>query len=68
MRGEIMKNIIMVKALKDDEQCKQLNAALTQTRLSFTINIEKGCILIEGDMDMVMIARRVINEAGYTIM
>lgn len=62
-----MKSIILVKNMKDSTSAKQIESALAQTRVDYEVNLDKGCVVIEGNTDMVAIARKVINELGYTI-
>lgn len=62
-----MKNIILVKNMNDDDQVKQLKSALSETRVDFDINLDKKCVIVDGNSDMVAIARKVVLENGFLI-
>lgn len=63
-----LKNIILVKNLSNEESKKKIMAALSETRLEYEVNLEKGCVIIEGNYDMVLVAKRVLSELGFTIL
>lgn len=63
-----MKNIIMVRNLKDKENAKQIEIALSQTRTDFSIDLERKCVIIEGNSDMVSVARKVITDLGFLLL
>ena len=60
-----MKNIILVKYLDDDTKARRIETALAETRVDFQVNLEKQCV--EGNSDMVAVARKVINDLGFMI-
>lgn len=60
-----LKSILMVRNLKDEESAKQIKLALSETRVNFEVNLEKQCVIVDGDSDMVAVARKVINDLGY---
>ena len=62
-----MKNIILVKNLNDNDQVETLRKALSETRVDFDINLDKKCVIVEGDSDMVAIARKVVSDHGFMI-
>lgn len=62
-----MKNIVLVKNLTEQEQVNRLENALSETRVDFEINLEKKCVVVEGNSDMVAIARKVISDHGFMI-
>lgn len=62
-----MKNIVLVKNLTEQEQVNRLENALSETRVDFEINLEKKCVIVEGNSDMVAIARKVISDNGFMI-
>ncbi|WP_416327529.1 hypothetical protein [[Eubacterium] hominis] len=62
-----MKNIILLKNLNEEEQCKVLERALSETRVDFEINFAKKCVIVEGNSDMVAIARKVVSDNGFMI-
>ena len=57
-----MKNIILVKNLNDNDQVETLRKALSETRVDFDINLDKKCVIVEGNSDMVAIARKVVSD------
>lgn len=63
-----MKNIVLVKQLDTQEKAKQIETALSETRVDFTINLDKQCVIVEGNSDMVAVARKVINDLGFMIL
>lgn len=58
----------MVKNMKDENCAKKIQLALEDTRVDFTIDIQKQIVVIEGGLDMVNIAKRVIHDQGFTIL
>ncbi|MCH4285734.1 MULTISPECIES: hypothetical protein [Bacillota] len=62
-----MKNIILVKNLNDNDQVETLRKALSETRVDFDINLDKKCVIVEGNSDMVAIARKVVSDHGFMI-
>lgn len=63
-----LKNILLVKNLKDEASKSKIKAALEETRVEFEVNIDKECVIVEGNYDMVVIAKRIINDLGFTIL
>lgn len=62
-----MKNIILVKNMKDKESAESIRRALSETRVDFSVDEAKQCVIIDGNSDMVAIARKVINDCGFMI-
>ena len=62
-----MKNIILVKYLDDYTKARRIETALAETRVDFQVNLEKQCVIVEGNSDMVAVARKVINDLGFMI-
>lgn len=62
-----MKNIFLVKYLDDDTKARRIETALAETRVDFQVNLEKQCVIVEGNSDMVAVARKVINDLGFMI-
>ena len=62
-----MKNSILVKYLDDDTKARRIETALAETRVDFQVNLEKQCVIVEGNSDMVAVARKVINDLGFMI-
>ena len=63
-----MRNVILVRNLNNQEDAKRIEQALTQTRTDYEVNLEKQCVVIEGNTDMVAVARKVINDLGFRIL
>ncbi|EQJ60679.1 hypothetical protein QSI_1221 [Clostridioides difficile P28] len=57
----------MVKYLDDDTKARRIETALAETRVDFQVNLEKQCVIVEGNSDMVAVARKVINDLGFMI-
>ncbi len=56
----------MVKNMKDENCAKKIELALEDTRVDFTVDVQKQIVVIEGGPDMVNIAKRVIHDQGFT--
>lgn len=63
-----MRNVILVRNLNNQEDVKRIEQALSQTRTDYEVNLEKQCVVIEGNTDMVAVARKVINDLGFRIL
>lgn len=63
-----MRNVILVRNLNNQEDAKKIEQALSQTRTDYEVNLEKQCVVIEGNTDMVAVARKVINDLGFRIL
>ena len=63
-----MINVILVRNLNNQEDAKRIEQALSQTRTDYEVNLEKQCVVIEGNTDMVAVARKVINDLGFRIL
>ena len=63
-----MRNVILVRNLNNQEDAKRIEQALSQTRTDYEVNLEKQCVVIEGNTDMVAVARNVINDLGFRIL
>ncbi len=60
-----MRNIILVKNLQDEECVKLINNALIDTRVVYEISLEKQCVIVEGNADMVAITKKVLHDLGF---
>lgn len=63
-----MRNVILVRNLNNQEDAKRIEQALSQTRTDYEVNLEKQCVVIEGNTDMVAVSRKVINDLGFRIL
>lgn len=50
-----MKNIILVKHLDDAAKAKKIETALAETRVDFQVNLEKQCVIVEGNLSLIHI-------------
>lgn len=53
--------------MKDKESAERIRRALSETRVDYSVDEEKQCVIIEGNSDMVSIARKIINDCGFMI-
>ena len=63
-----MKSIIMVKNLKDQESAMRIDNAMQETRVDYRIDTERQCVIIEGNSDMVSVARKIISDLGFMLL
>lgn len=61
-----MKNVILIKDMNCANCAKKIENALKETRVDFEVNLEKKCVIVDGNSDMVGVARKVITEIGFT--
>lgn len=62
-----MKNILLIKDMNCENCAMKIDKVLSETRVDYEINLEKKCVIVNGNYDMVSIARKAINEIGFTI-
>lgn len=60
-----MRNIILVKNLQDEKSVKLINNALADTRVVYEISLEKKCIIVDGNADMVAITKKILHDLGF---
>lgn len=49
------------------ENCaKKIQNALEQTRVDFTVDLDKKIVIVNGNGDMVAVAKKVISDIGFT--
>lgn len=63
-----MKSIILVKDMNCGHCAKKIEDALSETRVDFEVNLEQKAVIVKGGSDMVAVARKVIQEIGFTVM
>lgn len=56
----------MVEDMNCANCAKKIQAALEQTRVDFTVELEKKIVIVNGDSDMVAVAKKVIQDIGFT--
>ncbi len=63
-----MKSILLIKNLDNKESANKIREVLAETRVDYDINLEKQCIIIYGNSDMVAVARNAISGLGFSIL
>lgn len=63
-----LKNILIIKNLNNVDNAKKIEEALSETRVEYEVNLEKRCVIVEGNTDMVSVARKIINDLGFMIL
>lgn len=58
--------MILIKDMNCANCAKKIENALKETRVDFEVNLEKKCVIVDGNSDMVGVARKVISEIGFT--
>ena len=61
-----MKSIIMVSDMNCANCAKKIQNALEDTRVKFEIKLADKIVVVDGDSDMVAVAKKVINDIGFT--
>ena len=61
-----MKRIIMVSDMNCANCAKKIQNALEDTRVKFEIKLADKIVVVDGDSDMVAVAKKVINDIGFT--
>ncbi|MEF9962516.1 MAG: cation transporter [Erysipelotrichaceae bacterium] len=62
-----MKQLILVSDMNCENCAKKISDALSETRVDFEVILDSKTVVVNGDNDMAAVARRTINEAGFTI-
>lgn len=62
-----MQTILFIKALDNEEAAQKIKAALDETRISYQINTEEHCVIIDGRNDLVYAAKTTLREAGFNV-
>lgn len=63
-----MKHIIMIKDMNCEHCVGRISKALKDANIDFEISLENKSVSVEKNGDIVTKAKRVISEAGYTIL
>ena len=61
-----MESIIMVSDMNCANCAKKIQNALEDTRVKFEIKLADKIVVVDGDSDMVAVAKKVINDIGFT--
>lgn len=62
-----MKSIIMVPDMNCANCAKKIEAALASTRVDFEVKLADKIVVVNGEGDMVRIAKKVITDIGFTV-
>lgn len=65
---ELMKHIIMIKNMNCEHCVARISKALEDANIDFEISLENKSVSVEKNGDIVTKAKKVISEAGYTIL
>lgn len=63
-----MKHILLVKNLCELSQVQAIEKSLADTRVIFSVDLERKCVIVEGNQDMVFIVRKALQELGLIIL
>ena len=63
-----LKSILLIKNLNGEESVQRITQAFAETRVDFEVNLEKQCVIVFGNSDMVAVARNVISGLGFIIL
>lgn len=63
-----MQSIIMVADMNCVNCAKKIEQALMGTRVKFDINIDRKIVIVDGDNDMVRLAKHMITDIGFTVL
>lgn len=61
-----MKSIIIVSDMNCANCAKKIEAALEGTRVKFEVKLTDKIVVVDGDGDMVAVAKKVISDIGFT--
>jgi hypothetical protein len=65
---QYMKHILLVKNLCELSQVQAIEKSLANTRVIFSVDLERKCVIVEGNQDMVFIVRKALQELGLIIL
>lgn len=65
---QYMKHILLVKNLCELSQVQAIEKSLADTRVIFSVDLERKCVIVEGNQDMVFIVRKALQELGLMIL
>ncbi|MEE0831593.1 MAG: hypothetical protein UIM26_09040 [Longicatena sp.] len=63
-----MKHILLVKNLCELSQVQAIEKSLADTRVIFSVDLERKCVIVEGNQDMVFIVRKALQDLGLIIL
>ncbi len=62
-----MKSIIFVRNLTSEKDVEAIRESLNETRVEYSIALERKAIVIEGSNDVVHAAKIALIQAGYIV-
>lgn len=62
-----MRSIVLVKDMNCENCANKIQTALEATRVTFEIKLDQKAVIVEGDSDMVRVAKKVIDDIGFTV-
>lgn len=62
-----MKSILFVRNLNSEEDIKKIEEALSETRVEYSIALERKAVVVDGRNDVVHAAKVSLREAGYIV-
>lgn len=65
---QYMKHILLVKNLCELSQVQAIEKSLADTRVIFSVDLERKCVIVEGNQDMVFIVRKALQDLGLIIL
>lgn len=66
--GRNMKHIILVKDMQCAHCAKRIDQALNDAGIKHEVNLENKSVSVEKNGDIVSTAKRIITDAGYTVL
>ena len=65
---QYMKHILLVKNLCELSLVQAIEKPLADTRVIFSVDLERKCVIVEGNQDMVFIVRKALQDLGLIIL
>lgn len=65
--ADVMKKIIFVRNLCSDEDVVKIKEALEETRVDFSVLLDRKAVVIEGNNDALYAAKVALREIGFMI-
>lgn len=62
-----MKSIIFVRNLNTEDDKAAIQEALNDTRVEYSIALDRKAVVVEGSNDVVHAAKVALREAGYIV-
>lgn len=62
-----MQTIILIEDMACEHCAAQIDHALAETSIQYTVDLPRKAVIVQGTQDDVMKARSVIEEIGFTV-